>query len=670
MAAGSAMGLTRGAGLAAIQAAQWGTATSHLPELTPGSLPRVIVAVLDTGVAYEDFVDDDGTTYVAAPSLASSRIVAPWDFVSDDGHANDDHQHGTHLAGIIASHGDIDGIAPGVSLMPLKVLDADNAGSEFDLIEALYYAADEGAHVVNLSLTFGQGYTPSQGLLDAIDYVADAGVVMVGASGNDGASEASWPAASPRVVAVGGHCPSARSGYDATPYSNLGPSVDLLAPGGCMDRDVWGHDGIPDGIVGETIALNQPASPGYWVMGGTSQAAAFVSGAVALFIASGGDGKAAALSLHHSSFRASGKPGFGGGQGAGILQVGSLLRAAQTPVGSGERALPRFDISLTPFLIDNGDGTVTPKARVVVVDAAGHPATGGEVIAQLQGSTEGTVSCSVSARSRSACVLVGPPAPRLDASGAPAPLAWKFAVTAVVQGGRFAYRPSGVVYASDTLESVVAQLRDRPDLADAALAFHWPRQERDGHTALDESYVVVDHGTGISTSPFGLVLSPEALQSVASMVPAELDGVGISTSPFGIRVIDVSRGLSASGISISPFRMVAFEADDILNGKGISTSPFGMRAITSPNPEVCLDACETFWNDPIQLATGEILAPRSVEVTGTALHAQLLEGGWTTPDGNAAASSLATQEALELHADAEGTSVVEPPIEFRVTERR
>ena len=79
----------------------------HLPLLdavTPSqlSVERVTVAVLDTGVAYEDHADASGT-YVQAPSLSDVAVVSPHDFVNGDAHANDDHQHGTHIASIIAS---------------------------------------------------------------------------------------------------------------------------------------------------------------------------------------------------------------------------------------------------------------------------------------------------------------------------------------------------------------------------------------------------------------------------------------------------------------------------------------------------------------------------------------------------------------------------------------
>lgn len=88
-----------------------------------------VVAVLDTGVAYET-ATRDGVDYVAVPSLAASPIVAPYDFVNDDPHANDDHQHGTHIASLIsASHAvsELHGISPEAGIMPVKVLEIGRA---------------------------------------------------------------------------------------------------------------------------------------------------------------------------------------------------------------------------------------------------------------------------------------------------------------------------------------------------------------------------------------------------------------------------------------------------------------------------------------------------------------------------------------------------------------
>ena len=202
--------------------------------------------------------------------------MAPADFVNDDAHANDDHQHGTHIASLIASDGRVQGIAPRVSIMPVKVLDGDNVGTEAALVKGIRHAVNEGAHVINMSLTLGAD-PPSDDLLDALEDAHRAGVVLVSASGNDGAARVTWPAASPWVVAVGATVQGEDGELEPARYSNRSKELDVLAPGGdlTVDRD---HDGYVDGLLAESIQRGDPNRVSFWLMAGTSQAAALTSG--------------------------------------------------------------------------------------------------------------------------------------------------------------------------------------------------------------------------------------------------------------------------------------------------------------------------------------------------------------------------------------------------------
>ena len=161
-----------------------------------------VVAVIDTGVAYENHTDASGT-YVAEPSFAETTFLSGYDFVNGDSHANDDNGHGTHIASLITSTGAIEGVAPRAWIMPLKVLDAGAGGTEIDLINAIYHAVDNGAHVINMSLAYLPAYTPSPALTDALKYADTNDVTMVGAAGNSGIDGVAWPAASPLVITVG-----------------------------------------------------------------------------------------------------------------------------------------------------------------------------------------------------------------------------------------------------------------------------------------------------------------------------------------------------------------------------------------------------------------------------------------------------------------------------------
>jgi subtilisin family serine protease len=111
----------------------------------------VVVAVIDTGVLYRDH--ERGRR---APDLAGTRFAPGWDFVDGDATPDDEHGHGTHVAGTIAqsTHNAIGvaGVAPDATIMPIRVLDARGAGRSGDIAAAIRWAADHGADVINMSL--------------------------------------------------------------------------------------------------------------------------------------------------------------------------------------------------------------------------------------------------------------------------------------------------------------------------------------------------------------------------------------------------------------------------------------------------------------------------------------------------------------------------------------
>ena len=381
-------------------------------------LSEWVVAVLDSGVAYENHADDAGT-YVAAPSLSSSAIVAPWDFINNDAHANDDHQHGTHIASIIASTGDLQGLAPSVSLMPIKVLDANNQGTELDLVAGIWHAIDNGAHVINMSLSFDSSYIPSLALRDAIAAAADAGIVMVAAAGNNGDGVVTWPAASPHVVAIssatlkdnGGHLRSAE-------YSNMSNGVALAAAGGLVDGDE-NDDGYSDGILAETIALNDPTRTGWWFYAGTSQAAALVSAAAVHLLDAGATGPEAANALQFAADDGviEGEAHLDG-FGSGALDLESALEALED---DRDKLQPRgtYHVAMLPYLkwkrveeyddkgkwkckeqtkwkVKDGD-KIEPTVLFTVFDDAGAPVKDVEVMGLMWGTKEGSFKCKTNA---------------------------------------------------------------------------------------------------------------------------------------------------------------------------------------------------------------------------------------------------------------------------------
>jgi subtilisin family serine protease len=160
--------------------------------------------------------------------------------------------HGTMVAGIVHL------VAPQAKIMPLKSFGADGSGYNSDILRAIYYAAQHGAKVINMSFNYS---TFSLELANAVTHATSKGVISVASAGNNGRRELVYPAALPNVIDVA----STSNTDTVSSFSNYGaPPVWMAAPG-------------------EAIVTTYPFNT-YAAGWGTSFSTPFVSGAAALLV--------------------------------------------------------------------------------------------------------------------------------------------------------------------------------------------------------------------------------------------------------------------------------------------------------------------------------------------------------------------------------------------------
>jgi hypothetical protein len=248
----------------------------------------VVVAVVDTGV--------DATH----PDLIG-KVLPGYDVYDEKSNGQKDpNGHGTHVAGIIAAtlgnEIGVAGLAPGVKVLPVRVLDETGYGDDTLVAKGVLWAVLNGAHIINLSLG-GPDRDPL--LAEAIEIAVGAGVAVVAAAGNDGlfGSPVSYPGAHPLVTSVAASAPNDTRAL----FSTIGSYVDITAPGISI-LSTW-----PKGS--------------YSYQSGTSMATPFVSAATALVIQAKGLSPQAALKRLESSATDIGKKGIDPETGIGLVDV-------------------------------------------------------------------------------------------------------------------------------------------------------------------------------------------------------------------------------------------------------------------------------------------------------------------------------------------------------------
>src|SRR5919108_169840 len=221
------------------------------------------------------------------------------------------------------------GLAFGAKIMPVRVLDRRGEGDSAAISRGIRFAASKGARVINLSFEFGKTVRARQipDILDALRFARRKGVLVVGASGNEEAETVAYPARANEVLAVGA---TTESGCLAA-YSNHGPSLDLVAPGGGRDALIDGDPNcrpeLPRGgdIVQMTFTSNVRSFSLPNSYRGTSMAAPHVAATAALVIASGVLGSRPspdAIETHlKETARDLGAPGRDSVYGAGLVDA-------------------------------------------------------------------------------------------------------------------------------------------------------------------------------------------------------------------------------------------------------------------------------------------------------------------------------------------------------------
>jgi len=247
----------------------------------------IILAILDTGVDL-DHPDFSGVIWTNTPECSGIGGVDDdlngyvddchgYDFANNDGNPQDDHGHGTVNAGIAGAltnnNVGVAGMAGGPfnphRIMAVKVLDSNNFGYYSWWESGLYYAANNGASVINMSMG---GTSFSSTLQSAVNYAWGQGCVVVASMGNANSSTPQYPAAFTNTIAVGAtdtddsRCvpPDWQTFGMPSGGSNYGSHIDVVAPGNWIYSTVWNN------------------TYGYWA--GTSMAAPYVSGLAAMIM--------------------------------------------------------------------------------------------------------------------------------------------------------------------------------------------------------------------------------------------------------------------------------------------------------------------------------------------------------------------------------------------------
>jgi subtilisin family serine protease len=265
---------------------QWGLDLIKVPAVWEQGFQGsgIVVAVIDSGVDY-NHPDLKNNIWTNAGEIADNGLdddnngfiddVQGWNFYSNNNDPQDVKGHGTHIAGTIAGENNgvgVTGVAPQAKIMALRVLDSQGVGSTGDGVQAIRYAVDNGADVINFS-SGGREFLAEE--LEAIRYGAARGVVFVSAAGNNSLSTPDFPAQNAQEVGIAVGAVDQNNRF--TSYSNKAgnsPIDYVVAPGGNAGIEDEGdiYSSVPSAITSNSYAFYS----------GTSMATPHVAGIAAL----------------------------------------------------------------------------------------------------------------------------------------------------------------------------------------------------------------------------------------------------------------------------------------------------------------------------------------------------------------------------------------------------
>lgn len=327
----------------------------------------IIIAIVDSGVW-------------SGHSEFAGKLVPGYNALDDSGNTEDDHGHGTGVASVAAAAGDnggIVGVARNARIMPIRVLSAAGEGTEFSIVKGVLWAANHGARVINMSLGSCDENGCAPGSVtgaEAMEQAHALGAVLVAATGNEGIEEFSYPAGYPYVIGVGATDAADRITY----YSNTGPGLDVVAPGGggsffCDDSE----DIIAATLATEPYCVGTPSSA-LTTEAGTSFSSPIVAGlaAVLLGVDPGRSPDQIASLLQRTADQPAGHTSWNPTYGYGRVNMyraltGSMAAppaAADTGWAWPNPFSPVLD-RYTTFTIPDGAGK---DVRVSIYDQAGH----------------------------------------------------------------------------------------------------------------------------------------------------------------------------------------------------------------------------------------------------------------------------------------------------------